>query len=529
MSKIDFLGKKISGRFTVPSGIVGTEISVLKRLSQIEEVGVLTTKSISWEKREGNREPIIAQLEPGTFINAVGLANPGAEEFRKRLEAWNIPNDKFLLVSIVGKDEEEFMKVAEVLKDKTDGFEINVSCPHGGERGQTVGQDFDLVKRITAKISGLGKPVVVKISPNLDLKKSIVAAISGGAKAIAAINTVGPEESKILLNGKGGVSGKRVLEKGLEVVREIRQISKEVLIIASGGISTGNHVQRYLESGANILSVGSALAGMNSNEIKEYFKRLERDVLEKKDLAKELIKKDLVMEYQEMRVEENRQISQDLFWLKMNKPFRAAPGQFIMLFIPKIGEKPFSFYNRSGENLEIFYQKKGCFTTKMTELVSGEKLLIRGPYGKEIKIAKEKKILFVAGGTGIAAAKAFFESYNSLVLMVGARSGNRLPNFNKWQGGGCIKIYTDDGSVGAKGMVTDEFKKIVESFVPDYILACGPEIMNQNLVAVLSDEELKKTYLMRETETKCGIGICGRCADKNGSRYCVDGYRAEGC
>jgi ribosome recycling factor len=132
-----------------------------------------------------------------------------------------------------------------------------------------------------------------------------------------------------------------------------------------------------------------------------------------------------------------------------------------MLFIPKIGEKPFSFYNRSGENLEIFYQKKGCFTTKMTELVSGEKLLIRGPYGKEIKIAKEKKILFVAGGTGIAAAKAFFESYNSLVLMVGARSGNRLPNFNKWQGGGCIKIYTDDVRV--------RMDKIVSLFVNDIV------------------------------------------------------------
>ncbi len=527
MSKINFLGKKISGRFTVPSGIVGTEISVLKRLSKIEEIGVLTTKSISWEKREGNREPIMAQLEPGTFINAVGLANPGAGEFRKGLEGWKVPDDKFLLVSIVGKDEDEFIKVAEVLKDKADGFEINVSCPHGGERGQTVGQNFDLVKKITKKISRLGKPVVVKISPNLDIKKSVMAAINGGAKAIAAINTVGPEESEILLNGKGGVSGKRILEKGLEVVKEIRQVSKEVLIIASGGISTVNDIQKYLAAGANIFSVGSALVGMSTDEIGRYFKRLEKDIIEGKNLAGELVKKELMMEYREMKIEENKQISQDLFWLKMSNTFKAEPGQFVMLFIPKIGEKPFSFYNRSGENLEIFYQKKGCFTTKMTELIPGEKIFVRGPYGKGIKINKTKKILFVAGGTGIAAAKAFFESYNNLVLMVGARSGERLPNLDKWQGGGCIKVYTDDGSLGTRGMVTDEVKKIINSFKPDYILVCGPEIMNQNLAEKLSNEELKMTYMMRENETRCGVGICGRCADSEGRRYCVDGYKTE--
>jgi len=523
-----FLGKNISGRFTIPSGIVATEVATLKRLAQIKEIGVLTTKSISVEKREGNREPIVAQLEPGTFINAVGLANPGAEEFRNRLEGWEIPADKFLLVSIVGKDEDEFIQVAEILKDKADGFELNVSCPHGGKMGQSVGSDFEMVEKIVKRITAFGKPVVVKISPNLDVDKSVAAAVNGGAVGIAAINTVGPFESDILSNGRGGMSGKKVLEKGLKVIGEIKKVAKDRLtIIASGGISVAADAKKYLEAGADILSVGSVLTGMSTDEIVEYFARLEKDINEGSNTAEELIKKDLDMKYQEMEVAENIKFTEDLCWLKFNKPFTAEPGQFVMFFMPGSGEKPFSFYNKSGENLEILCSKRGCLTEKMFELKKGDKVKVRGPYGVPLNIAKDKKILFVAGGTGIAASKAFFETYDNFVLMVGARSGCRLSGIDKWQGKGEMMCYTDDGTLGIQGVATNDVKKVVEEFKPDYILACGPEVMNKSLVAALSDEDLKKTYLMRENETKCGVGICGRCADAHGNRYCVDGYRAE--
>jgi dihydroorotate dehydrogenase subfamily 1 len=523
-----FLGKEISGRFTIPSGIVGTEVSTLKRLAKIKEIGVLTTKSISLERREGNREPIVAQLEPGTFINAVGLANPGAEEFRNRLEGWQVPEDKFLLISIVGKDDDEFVKVAEILKDKADGFEINVSCPHGVNMGQIIGSDFEMVEKIVKRITAFGKPVVVKISPNLEVDKSVAAAVNGGAMGIAAINTVGPFESNILSFGRGGMSGKKVLEKGVEVISEIKKVAKDKLtIIASGGISVGADAKRYLEAGADILSVGSVLTGMSTDEIEQYFGRLEKDINEGTNTAEELIKKDLKMKYQEMEVEENIKFTEDLCWLKFNKPFTAEPGQFVMFFMPGSGEKPFSFYNKSGENLEILCSKRGCLTEKMFELKPGDKVKVRGPYGVPLNIAKDKKILFVAGGTGIAASKAFFETYENMILMVGARSGSRLSGVNNWQGKGKVMCYTDDGTFGTKGLATNDVKKVVDEFKPDYILACGPEVMNKSLVAVLSEDDLKKTYLMRENETKCGVGICGRCADKDGNRYCVDGYRAE--
>ena len=102
--KYKIFNKEISGPFTIPSGIVATETSTLEKIAnEISEIGILTTKSIGLKPREGNREPIIAQYSPFSFINAVGLTNPGVEEFRKRISKIQIPHDKFLLTSIFGK------------------------------------------------------------------------------------------------------------------------------------------------------------------------------------------------------------------------------------------------------------------------------------------------------------------------------------------------------------------------------------------------------------------------------------------
>ena len=76
--KNKFLGKEISGPFTVPSGIVTCSTNIIRRFFElVPEVGVLTTKSIGPEPREGYREPILTVYVPGSFTNAVGLTNPG--------------------------------------------------------------------------------------------------------------------------------------------------------------------------------------------------------------------------------------------------------------------------------------------------------------------------------------------------------------------------------------------------------------------------------------------------------------------
>ncbi len=193
--KYKFFNKEISGIFTIPSGIITTEVSILEKIAnEIPEIGILTTKSIGPEPREGNREPIIAQYPPFSFINAVGLTNPGVDDFADRISRIKIPDDKFLLTSIFGSNEKEFRKVAEKLVSYIDGFELNISCPHSEKYGQAVGQDKELIERVVKSVASLGKPVLVKVSPNLDIKETVRYTLAGGASGFTAINTRGPEE-----------------------------------------------------------------------------------------------------------------------------------------------------------------------------------------------------------------------------------------------------------------------------------------------------------------------------------------------
>ncbi len=240
-----FLGKAISGPFTVPSGIVATAVPIIEYFFQhIPQVGVMTTKSIGLEPRLGYREPILSQYAPGCFVNAVGLTNPGARVSAEFFAELQVPADRFFLVSIFGGSVEEFVEVAKILAPYADGLELNLSCPHAKGYGMAMGQDPELVRDITAAVkAAVDIPVVPKLTPNAaDIAEIAAAAVAGGADALCAINTLGPgyfsaHGEPVLSNELGGMSGKGVLPIGLKCVREISQ-RVSVPVIGCGGISS---------------------------------------------------------------------------------------------------------------------------------------------------------------------------------------------------------------------------------------------------------------------------------------------------
>ncbi len=360
MEKYKFFKKEISGIFTIPSGVVNTEASTLERIAkEIPEIGILTTKSIGLEPKEGNKEPIIAQYSPFSFINAVGLTNPGAKEFAKKLSKINIPSSKFLLISIFGNSPEEFRKVAEILYDFADGFELNISCPHSEKYGQVVGQDKELTGKIVKNVTSFKKPVFIKLSPSLNIKETVECSIKNGISGITAINTKGPEPSlydgyPILSNKFGGVSGKAILELGLKCLREIRSVA-DLPIIACGGISTSEDIKRYKVAGADFFGIGSALAGMSTEELKEYFHNLMEDFEAGTNNAESFLKNRLNMEYKKYKVEENKKLTENLFILKFNEKIQIKPGQFIFAWLCQKGEKPFSVFD--DDPLSLLIQK----------------------------------------------------------------------------------------------------------------------------------------------------------------------------
>ena len=518
--------KKISGPFTIPSGIVATEIPILKRIgNEIPELGILTTKSIGPEPRSGNKEPIIGEPYPFSIINAVGLTNPGAKEFAKKISEVKIPEDKFLLISIFGGNEEEFKEVAEKLVDFADGFELNISCPHSEKYGQAVGKDYQLVEKIVKKVSGLGKPVLVKISPNLDLKETLKRAIKGGVSGITAINTKGPElylcdGYPVLSNKVGGISGKAILELGLKCVKEVRRIT-DLPIIACAGISTASDVKKYKKAGANFFGIGVSLTGMNTEEIKVYFHELLMDLEKGTNNAAKILKENWRMKYKKYEVREKKFLAKNLFLLKLNGKINIEPGQFVFTWLPEKGEKPFSVLD--DEPISLLVKIRGYFTEELSKLERGGIVYLRGPYGNSPKI--KGKTLLVGGGTGIAALYLFTKRNQGTIALLGGKDKNSLAYLEEFQKRS-EKVYlaTESGELGHKGLVTEILEEAIKKFQPEYCLNCGPREMVERAIQIETKYlNPEKIYSSIEFLTKCGVGLCGSCATFRGYRSCVDG------
>ncbi len=96
---IDLCGIKMSNPTILPSGFLGTSKSLLKRVAD-NGVGAATIKSVSYEAREGHKNPTVIPFEAG-LLNAVGYSNPGAEETVREfsnLDKVSIP----VIASIIG-------------------------------------------------------------------------------------------------------------------------------------------------------------------------------------------------------------------------------------------------------------------------------------------------------------------------------------------------------------------------------------------------------------------------------------------
>jgi dihydroorotate dehydrogenase (NAD+) catalytic subunit len=275
-------GLKINPAIMNASGIFSYP-RVLKRISEFN-IGALATKSFGIEPREGFMEPILVQATEETYINAVGLPNPGYKLAREELREI-YPLSKPVICSIFGSTEEELTEIASGLEDYCDAFELNFSCPNlreGEKCGIVIGRDPDLVKRYTKAVKGkVRKPVIVKLTPNVyDIGKVARAAEEAGADAIAAINTIaqGMEidiyaKRPVLTAKFGGVSGKGVRSVGIAAVYSIYE-SVKIPIIGIGGIATAEDVVRYVEAGASAVGIGSAFIGKNTEQVGRYLAQL---------------------------------------------------------------------------------------------------------------------------------------------------------------------------------------------------------------------------------------------------------------
>jgi len=212
---------------------------------------------------------------------------------------------------------------------------------------------------------------------------------------------------------------------------------------------------------------------------------------------------------------------------KVSQP--PKPFQFVMLWIPRKDLMPMSVADYHDDILTIIFKVRGEGTKTLAQ--NPGFVGVNGFYGKGIKDLYERKILFVAGGSGVAPLPyltRYFRDKISIDVIWGFRYHHQyfdLSNIISSRSVGEI-FYVAEDCVDKRfycGKATDLYQKIIERERDrwDLVIASGPKEMLAKICEINRELDV---YVNLENHVKCGLGFCGSCVLKPTSKLlCVDG------
>jgi dihydroorotate dehydrogenase (NAD+) catalytic subunit len=257
-------GMEFKNRVFVASGTFGYGDDV-RDLVDVNRIGGIFTKSLSWKIRPGNPPPRIVETASG-MLNSIGLANIGVQTFIEQKLPYLRTLETCIIVNIAASSVKEFCDVLSLLEEQEGiaGYEINVSCPNVQEGGMNFGTDCTMTSEITSHLRKLTeKPLIIKLTPNVTRISEIARAAEGaGADAISVINTLIGMAVDIktrkpkLSTVTGGLSGPAIKPVALAKVYEVAQAVK-IPVFGIGGIASTEDAIEFLLVGATAVQIGT--------------------------------------------------------------------------------------------------------------------------------------------------------------------------------------------------------------------------------------------------------------------------------
>ncbi len=264
---------------------------------------------------------------------------------------------------------------------------------------------------------------------------------------------------------------------------------------------------------------------------------------------------------------ENRELLSAIYYrlsLKAEKIARVSkPGQFLHIKVNPVGppvshgvnqeifpllRRPFSIHRVKRQNVDILYRVRGKGTEILSQRKKGQYLDVIGPLGKGYKLPdKGAKIILVAGGIGVASLYFLAEKIapppisggftplegedrrrgvtHFTILIGGKKAENILCRDEFERLGGEIKVSTEDGSLGRKGLVTDLLSTF--NLKPSSVIyACGPMEMLKKIAEIARSHRIFCQVSLEE-HMACGVGACRGCVIRvkreRYKRVCKDG------
>lgn len=227
-----------------------------------------------------------------------------------------------------------------------------------------------------------------------------------------------------------------------------------------------------------------------------------------------------------VKVKKQRRLKGGYYLLELNSPGIAAlvqPGQFVHLRVPRLASavlrRPFSVFRARPGRLAILYKNIGLGTQSMTELRPGDKVNLLGPLGKGFPAPQPGRYpLLVAGGYGMAALylAAKRAKVKGAVFVGGATANDILCAEDFRRLGWDVRVATEDGSAGQKGLVTRILDRWLQSERRGReveFFACGPNGMLK-AVCKRAGHGGWRGWISMDRHMGCGLGACLACVQK---------------
>lgn len=279
--KCDICGVPLENPFLLSSSVVASTYDMCARAFEAGWAGACFKTVCSLDIHEASPRFSAIKGDNGNIIGFKNIEQLSDHSVAENMKIFrdlkkNYPS-KFILASIMGKDEAEWESLAKLCEENgADAIELNFSCPNMQEDGlgSDIGQVPELVERFTrAAKRSTTIPVLAKLTPNVaTMSEAAEAALRGGADGIAAINTiksivgVNPLTyvSAPAVKGQsaiGGYSGNAVKPIALRFIAELGQNAnlKGMHISGMGGIETWKDALEFILMGAGSIQITTAV------------------------------------------------------------------------------------------------------------------------------------------------------------------------------------------------------------------------------------------------------------------------------
>jgi dihydroorotate dehydrogenase (NAD+) catalytic subunit len=262
----DLLRVRLPNPVVAASGCFGSG-QEMGTVMDLRRIGGIVTKSVTVRPVRGLPPPRMTETASG-MLNAIGLQNPGIDEFIRKDGPFIAKVGVPVFVSIAGKTVEEFAEVAARLRQipQIVAIEANISCPNVERRNLVFASDPDAAGQVINRITQVtALPVFAKLTPDVtDIITVARECVRAGASGLSMINTllgmaIDVDTFRPSLGAvTGGLSGPAIRPVAIRAVYQVSRALPEVPIIGMGGIRTARDAIEFFLAGAWAVAVGTA-------------------------------------------------------------------------------------------------------------------------------------------------------------------------------------------------------------------------------------------------------------------------------